>query len=282
MTEVTVKNGLLTSINLHVEDSGGTGRPVVLIHGWPLSGESWSEQTGPLAEAGYRVVTYDRRGFGSSDKPKGLGTSGYDYDTLAEDLHGVLTELDLNDVTLVGFSMGGGEVARYATKYDNERVHSVVFAGAVPPFMAKSDDNPDGPLDAETAEIFEAGVKNSRETFFDQFATQFFSANGVLVVTEDQRQQALALEAQADHRAELGCLNAFGTTDFRDDLKNISVPTLVIHGDSDGVVPFEGSGQRTHAAIAGSELVVVEGGPHGFNVSHAGEFNESLIAFLAK
>jgi len=282
MTEVTASKGLLTSVNLHVEDSGGTGRPVVLIHGWPLSGESWSEQTGPLAAAGYRVVTYDRRGFGSSDKPKGLGTSGYDYDTLADDLHAVLTELDLNDVTLVGFSMGGGEVARYATKHGNERVHSVVFAGAVPPYLLQSDDNPDGPLDKETAAVFEAGVSNDREKFFDQFMTQFFSADGVLAVTEDQRQQALALEALADHRAELGCLNAFGTTDFRDDLPNVKVPTLVIHGDSDGVVPLEGSGRRTHAAIPGSELVVVEGGPHGFNVSHAGEFNESLIAFLAK
>jgi non-heme chloroperoxidase len=282
MTEVTASKGLLTSVNLHVEDSGGPGRPVVLIHGWPLSGESWSEQTGPLAAAGYRVVTYDRRGFGSSDKPKGLGTAGYDYDTLADDLHAVLTELDLQDVTLVGFSMGGGEVARYATKHANERVHSVVLAGAVTPYLLQSDDNPDGPLDEETAAIFEAGVGNDREKFFDQFMTQFFSADGVLAVTEDQRQQALALEALADHRAELGCLNAFGTTDFREDLPNVTVPTLVIHGDSDAIVPFEGSGRRTHEAVAGSELVVVEGGPHGFNVSHAGEFNESLIAFLAK
>ena len=282
MTEVTASKGLLTSVNLHVEDSGGSGRPVVLIHGWPLSGESWSEQTGPLAAAGYRVVTYDRRGFGSSDKPKGLGTSGYDYDTLADDLHAVLTELDLDDVTLVGFSMGGGEIARYATNHGLERIRSVVFAGAVPPYLLQSDDNPDGPLDKETAAVFEAGVSNDREKFFDQFMTQFFSADGVLAVTEDQRQQALALEALADHRAELGCLNAFGTTDFRDDLPNVKVPTLVIHGDSDGVVPLEGSGRRTHAAIPGSELVVVEGGPHGFNVSHAGEFNESLIAFLAK
>jgi len=282
MTEVTASKGLLTSVNLHVEDSGGTGRPVVLIHGWPLSGESWNEQTGPLAAAGYRVVTYDRRGFGSSDKPKGIGTAGYDYDTLADDLHAVLTELDLNDVTLVGFSMGGGEVARYATKHGLERVHSVVFAGAVPPYLAKSDDNPDGPLDADTAAGFEAGVKNDREKFFDQFFVTFFSANGELAVLETQRQEAMALERQADHRAELGCLNAFGTTDFRDDLPNVTVPTLVIHGDSDAIVPFEGSGRRTHAAIAGSELVVVAGGPHGFNVSHAGEFNENLIAFLAK
>ena len=282
MPDISVKNGLLTSITLHVEDSGGPGRPVVLIHGWPLSGESWSEQTGPLARAGYRVVTYDRRGFGSSDKPKGLGTSGYDYDTLADDLHGVLTELDLHDVTLVGFSMGGGEVARYATKHADERVHSVVFAGAVPPYLAQSEDNPEGPLDAGTAAAFEEGVKNNREAFFDQFFDQFFSADGVLTVTEDQRQQAMDLEAQADHRAELGCLNAFGTTDFRQDLPNITVPTLVIHGDSDAVVPFEGSGRRTHEAIPGSELVVVAGGPHGFNVSHAGELNEALIAFLAK
>ncbi|MGI3783538.1 MAG: alpha/beta fold hydrolase [Janthinobacterium lividum] len=282
MTEVTASKGLLTSVNLHVEDSGGTGRPVVLIHGWPLSGESWSEQTGPLAAAGYRVVTYDRRGFGSSDKPKGLGTSGYDYDTLTDDLHAVLTELDLNDVTLVGFSMGGGEVARYATKYAGERVRSVVFAGAVPPYLPKSDDNPEGPLDSETAEIFESGLKNDRDTFFDQFTTMFFSANDQLVVTEDVRLQAYALAQQSDERAALGCLNAFGTTDFRDDLPNVKVPTLVIHGDSDGIVPFEGSGKRTHEAIPGSELVVVEGGPHGFNVSHAGEFNENLIAFLAK
>ena len=282
MTEVTAQKGLLTSVNLHVEDSGGTGRPVVLIHGWPLSGESWSEQTGPLAEAGYRVVTYDRRGFGSSDKPVGIGNAGYDYDTLADDLHGLLTELDLNDVTLVGFSMGGGEVARYASKHGNERVHSVVFAAAVPPFLAKSDDNPDGPLDSDTAEGFVNGVKSDREKFFDQFFTTFFSANDVLSVTEDQRQDAITLEQQADHRAELGCLNAFGTTDFRDDLPKVTGPTLVIHGDSDAVVPFEGSGKRTHEAIAGSELVLVEGGPHGLNVSHAGEFNEALIAFLAK
>jgi non-heme chloroperoxidase len=282
MNDVTAHKGLLTSVNLHVEDSGGPGRPVVLIHGWPLSGESWSEQTGPLAEAGYRVVTYDRRGFGSSDKPKGIGTAGYDYDTLADDLHAVLTELDLTDVTLVGFSMGGGEVARYATKHGNERVHSVVFAAAVPPYLLKSDDNPEGPLDTETAAAFEAGIREDRDAFFDQWSTQFYSADGVLTVTEDTRLAAYALTQQADQRAVLGCLTAFGSTDFREDLPNVTVPTLVIHGDSDAIVPFEGSGRRTHDAIPGSDLVVVEGGPHGFNVSHAGEFNEALIAFLAR
>jgi len=282
MTEVTANSGLLGKVNLHVDDTGGSGRPVVLIHGWPLSGASWSEQTGALSAAGYRVVAYDRRGFGQSDKPKGIGHAGYDYDTLAEDLHNLLVELDLNDVTLVGFSMGGGEVARYASKYGNERVHSVVFAAAVPPFLAQSDDNPEGPLDQATADAFESGLKDDRDGFFDQFTTNFFSANGQLKVTEAQRLEAKALAQQSDQRAALGCLNAFGTTDFRDDLTEVTVPTLVIHGDADGIVPFEGSGRRTHAAIPGSELVLVKDAPHGFNVSHAGEFNEALIAFLAK
>ncbi len=282
MTDITANKGLLGKVNLHVEDSGGPGRPVVLVHGWPLSGEAWSNQTGPLAEAGYRVVTYDRRGFGQSDKPKGVGSSGYDYDTLTDDLHGLLTELDLNDVTLVGFSMGGGEVARYATKYGAERVHSVVFASAVPPYMAKTDDNPQGPLDADTAEQLENGLKQDRDTFFPQFATMFFSADGELKVTDDQLQEAVALCQQSDQRAALGCMEAFGTTDFRGDLPNVKVPTLVIHGDGDGVVAFEGSGKLTHEAIPGSELHVIEGAPHGCNVSHAGEFNEALIAFLAK
>ena len=195
-------------INLHIDDTGGSGRPVVLIHGWPLSGESWSEQIRPLADAGYRVVTYDRRGFGRSDKP----TGGYDYDTLADDLEDVLDELDLTDVTLVGFSMGGGEVARYVSKHGEDRLHSVVFAGAVTPYMAKTDENPDGPLDEKTAEQFEQGVKEDRDGFFDQFTTQFFSVDGELKVSESQRQDALALCRQSDQNAVLGCMEAFGTT----------------------------------------------------------------------
>ena len=147
MSEITAHHGLFKNTNLHVDDTGGGGRTVVLIHGWPLSGESWSKQVPAFVEAGYRVVTYDRRGFGRSDKPK----TGYDYDTLTEDLHTLLTELDLNDVTLVGFSMGGGEVARYFTKYGTERLHSVVFASAVPPYLLHTNDNPEGPLPKEQA-----------------------------------------------------------------------------------------------------------------------------------
>jgi len=238
MTEVTAKSGLLSKTRLHVEDTGGPGRPVVLIHGWPLSGESWSDQVADLQAAGLRVIRYDRRGFGRSDTPK----KGFDYDTLSDDLAAVIDELDLHDVSLVGFSMGGGEVARYVSRHGQDRLHSVVFAAAVPPYMAQNDDNPEGPLTPELAEGFEKGVTTDREAFFDQFTTMFFSAGDRLVVTEEQRQEALALTRLADQAAVLGCMEAFGTTDFRDDLPAVTVPTLVIHGDADGIVPFEGSG----------------------------------------
>jgi len=263
--------------NLHVVDSGGSGRPVVLIHGWPLSGESWSEQTPALVDAGYRVVTYDRRGFGESDPGE-----RYDYDALADDLDNVLSKLDLRDVTLVGFSMGGGEIARYVSRHGQDRLHSVVFAAAVPPYLLKSDDNPDGPLTAEAAGQMKSGLETDREAFFDEFITGFFSAGANLKVSEEQRQDALTLARQSNQEAALGCMEAFGTTDFRDDLPAVTVPTLVIHGDSDGTVPFQGSGKRTHEAIAGSELVVVKDAPHGFNVSHAAEFNRALLSFLEK
>lgn len=277
MTEVTAHHGLFKDTKLHVDDTGGPGRAVVLIHGWPLSGESWQEQVPAFQRAGYRVVTYDRRGFGRSDKPK----SGYTYDTLAEDLHTLLEELDLTDVTLVGFSMGGGEVARYFSLYGPQRLHSVVFASAVTPYLMHSNDNPDGPLTPQEAAKMTAALTANQDSFYDQFTTEFFSANGQLKVTEQQRQEALALCKQADKVASLACLAAFGTTDFREDLPKVTVPSLVLHGDADGTVPFEGSGKRTHAAIPGSELHVIAGAPHGCNVSHVDEWNRTLLEFLA-
>lgn len=263
-------------VRLHVEDSGGNGRPVVLIHGWPLSADAWQAQVGSLRDAGYRVVAYDRRGFGRSEKPE----SGFDYDSLAADLAGLLEERDLRDVTLVGFSMGGGEVARYVANHGEDRLRSVVFAAAVPPCLMKSEDNPDGPLTPEKSKEKEAAFKADREAYFDDFTRNFFSANDVLKVSEAQRQEAIAICRQADPAAALGCMQAFATTDFRADIANVTVPTLVLHGDSDAVVPFEGSGKRTHAAIAGSELVLLRDAPHGCNVSHADEFNAALLKFL--
>ena len=249
----------------------------MLIHGWPLSSDSWSEQIPVLRDAGYRVVAYDRRGFGQSDPG-----DGYDYDRLTDDLHNVITSLELSDVTLVGFSMGGGEVARYASKHGTDNLHSVVFAAAVPPYLAKSDDNEDGPLTDDAATEFREGLESDRDAFFDGFTTDFFSAGDDLKVSDEQREEALALCKKSDEEAALGCMKAWATTDFRDDLTKVDVPTLVIHGDSDGIVPFEGSGKRTHEAIEGSELVVLEGAPHGCNVSHAKEFNQALLDFLEK
>ena len=278
MTEITAHHGILKDTQLHVDDTGGPGRPIVLIHGWPLSGESWSHQVPAFEAAGYRVITYDRRGFGRSDKP----LTGYGYDTLADDLEAVLAGLDLTDVTLVGFSMGGGEVARYASRHGVGRLHSVVFASAVPPYLLHTPGNPDGPLEVSEAAKMTASLTANKDAFFDDFTTQFFSVDGELKVTEEQRQEALALAEQASKIAALEAMASFANTDFRDDLAAVTVPTLVIHGDGDGTVPFEGSGARTHAAIPGSELYVVKGAPHGVNVSHAEEWNTAVLEFLAK
>jgi pimeloyl-ACP methyl ester carboxylesterase len=278
MTEITAHHGLFKDTNLHVDDTGGSGRPVVLIHGWPLSGESWSEQVSVFAAAGHRVITFDRRGFGRSDKP----LTGYTYDTLAKDLHTLLVELDLNDITLVGFSMGGGEVARYFGEFGDERLRSVVFASSVTPFMLTSPGNPDGPLAPTEAAKMAAALTANQDAFYDDFTTQFFSVDGELKVSEQQRQDALALAKQSSKVAALACMTAFGATDFREDLKKVTVPALVIHGAGDATVPFEGSGNRTHAAIPGSELVVIPDAPHGVNVSHAAEWNRFVLDFLAK
>lgn len=278
MAEITAHHGIFKDTALHVDDTGGPGRPVVLIHGWPLSGEAFNLQVPALQEAGYRVITYDRRGFGRSDKP----LTGYGYDRLTKDLHSILTALDLQDVTLVGFSMGGGEVARYVGLFGTERLRSVVFASAVPPYLLKTPDNPDGPLEPAAAAKMAAQLTADRESFWDQFVTEFYSANGVLKVTEEQRQEALTLALQSSKAAALEAMTAFGTTDFSDDLARITLPTLVLHGDSDATVPFEGSGARTLVAVPQSELVLLSDAPHGCNVSHADEWNRALVAFLDK
>ncbi len=271
-TETATEQG----VRLHIHDSGGTGRPVVLIHGWPLSAQAWQPQMAALQAAGFRVVAYDRRGFGDSDKP----ASGYGYDTLADDLQRVMDQCELEDATLVGFSMGGGEVARYIARHGQSRLHSVVFAAAVPPCLMKSADNPDGPLTAGKAAEKRKEMEQDRAAYFDQFTTSFFSAHGVLLVTEAQRQEAIRLCEQSAQHAALACMDSFATTDFREDLAKVTVPTLVIHGDADAVVPFEGSGQRTHAAVRHSRMVTVSGAPHGLNLTHAEAFNDALLSFL--
>ena len=276
MSKLTVGTENSTPIELHYEDHG-TGKPVVLIHGWPLSGRSWENQVPALIEAGHRVITYDRRGFGDSSQP----WDGYDYDTFAADLNTLLTELDLREVTLVGFSMGGGEVVRYIATFGTDRIAKAVLAAAVPPYLYKSADNPDGGLDDATIASFQAGVTGDRLAFLDGFSTNFFTAGGDLKVSQPQREYARDIAAFASPKGTLDCITAFGRTDFRGDLDKVTVPTLVIHGDSDGIVPFEVSGKRSAELIKGAQLVLIKGGPHGINASHAAEFNKALIEFLA-
>ena len=264
-------------IELHY-DVAGTGRPVVLIHGWPLSGRAWEAQVPALVEAGYQVVTYDRRGFGQSSQPAG----GYDYDTFAADLDALLQHLDLRDATLVGFSMGGGEVVRYLKTYGADRVRSAVLAAAVPPYLYQSEDNPDGGLDDATIEQFESGVRGDRPAFLRGFMSMFFAAGDEDDLVSQPTQDYLwSIAAQASPKGTLDCIAAFGRTDFRPDVAAVTVPTLVLHGDSDGIVPFEVSGKRSAESIPGATLHVVQGGPHGLNTSHAEEFNRVLLEFLS-
>jgi pimeloyl-ACP methyl ester carboxylesterase len=271
---VGAENGL--PIELHYTDHG-QGQPVVLIHGWPLSGRSWESQEPALIEAGYRVINYDRRGFGQSSQP----WDGYDFDTLTADLAALVDHLDLRDAVLIGFSMGGGEVVRYLSRYGSDRVSKVVLASAVPPYLFKSDDNPDGGIDDARIVELVSGVQQDRMAFFDEYLDSYFSAGTTIKVSPQQKAYTLSLLAVASPKATIDCIHAFSRTDFREDLTKVTVPTLVIHGDSDNIVPIEVSGQRAAAAIPGSVLVTLEDGPHGLLVSHPDEWNAAVLRFLA-
>ncbi|OPD54714.1 bromoperoxidase [Bacillus anthracis] len=276
MAKITVGTENQALIEIYYEDHG-TGKPVVLIHGWPLSGRSWEYQVPALVEAGYRVITYDRRGFGKSSQP----WEGYEYDTFTSDLHQLLEQLELQNVTLVGFSMGGGEVARYISTYGTDRIEKVVFAGAVPPYLYKSEDHPEGALDDATIETFKSGVINDRLAFLDEFTKGFFAAGDRTdLVSESFRLYNWDIAAGASPKGTLDCITAFSKTDFRKDLEKFNIPTLIIHGDSDATVPFEYSGKLTHEAIPNSKVALIKGGPHGLNATHAKEFNEALLLFL--
>lgn len=272
MPLLTVASENDQDVQLYFEDHG-QGRPVVLIHGWPLDQQSWEYNKAALIDAGHRVIAYDRRGFGKSSRTWG----GYDYETFTSDLAALLDHLDVRDATLVGFSMGGGEVARYLGKHGSARIAAAVFAGAVPPYLYKTDDNPEGGLDDATIAQFQQGVTTDRAAFLEGFLDDFFGDKA----SDAVKHVAFGVAAGASPKGTLDCIEAFGKTDFRADLAKIDVPTLVIHGDSDGIVPFEVSGERTAKSISGSKLHLIEGAPHGFNVTHAIEFNEALLAFLA-
>lgn len=276
MSHITVGKENSCNIELYYEDHGA-GRPVVLIHGWPLSGASWEKQVPALIAAGYRVITYDRRGFGQSSRP----ASGYDYDTLAGDLHQIMTKLDLHDATLVGFSMGGGEVARYLGRYGTERLKSAVFMAAVTPFLLKTPDNPAG-VDGGVFEGIKQAIIADRPAFLTSFLSNFYNLHvfGGKKVSDEVVRLSWNIAAGASPKGTLDCVHSW-LTDFREDLIRIELPTLVIHGDNDRILPFAATGSRTHEAVKGSRLMVVAGAPHGLNWTHAEEVNRELLAFLA-
>ncbi len=265
------------SIDLYYEDHG-SGKPVILIHGWPLSGRSWEKQVPALLDAGFRVITYDRRGFGWSSRP----TSGYEYDTLAADLNTLITQLNLTDVTLVGFSMGGGEVARYLGKYGTKNVSKAVFMAAIPPALLKTADNPEG-VDGAVFEGIKQAIVADRPAFLAQFLQNFYNVDalGGKRISEQVVQLSWNIAAGASPAGTLDCVSAW-LTDFRKDLQKVNIPTLIIHGDSDRIVPLAASAQRMPKIVKGNTLAVIEGGPHGLNWTHAEEVNRELLNFLAE
>jgi non-heme chloroperoxidase len=263
------------SIDLHYEDHG-SGAPVVLIHGYPLSGRAWDRQVPVLLEAGHRVITYDRRGFGSSSQP----AAGYDYDTFAADLAALMERLDLRDATLVGHSMGTGEVTRYLGAHGSARVARGVLVSPIPPFLLQSDDNPEG-LPAGVFDGFMKEAAADTPAWMKGFLENFYNMDefGGNRVSEQAFQASWNIATTASAIAAVACVPTW-ETDFRADLPRIDVPMLVVHGDADRILPFEKTGKRLPGLINDVELVVIEGGPHAIAWTHAEEVNRALLQFI--
>jgi non-heme chloroperoxidase len=275
MPYITVRNRASGQVDLYYEDLGA-GRPVVLIHGWPLSSAAWERQVPVLLDAGYRVVFYDRRGFGGSSRP----ASGYDYDTLAADLDELMTGLDIREAALCGFSMGTGECARYLSRYGSDRVRAVAFLASIPPFLLKTPDNPGG-VDRAVFDGMRAAIARDRYAFASSFLRDYYNVGllGGDRASDDVVRASWNLAALASARALSDCVPAW-LTDFRADLPHVDVPALVVHGDDDWVLPIAATGLRLHQSLAGSRWVVIEGGSHGLLWTHADEVNRALLAFL--
>jgi len=277
MPRITVGTENSGTIEIHYEDHG-SGQPVVLIHGYPLNGASWEKQERVLLRAGYRVITYDRRGFGKSSQP----TVGYDYDTFAADLNALLEHVNLTNVVLVGFSMGTGEVVRYLGTYGSARVAKAVLMGTIPPFVLKTSDNPEG-VDGAVFDDIKAAVLNDRPAFFKSFLDTFNNVDvlGGTRISEQAWQNSFIVAVGASPFAAHACVDTW-LTDFRDDLPKLDVPTLVLHGDADRILPYSATAARLPGLIKDVEVVTVEGGPHNIAWTHPDEVNTALLAFLAK
>ncbi|WP_462255227.1 alpha/beta fold hydrolase [Ferruginibacter sp.] len=262
-------------VKIYYEDYG-KGKPVVFIHGWPLSGSMWEYQITHLTQQGLRCITYDRRGFGKSDRP----FDGYDYDTLAGDLKNLLDELELKDVTLVGFSMGAGEIAKYFTLYGGKRVSKVVIVSGVTPYMLKTDSNPEG-VPQEEFDKMAKGMMEDRPAFMENFNKDFFSVSLTNHPVSDAfLASSLNKVMDASAVATLQCAQSFASTDFRKDVIKINVPTLIIHGDNDKTVPINATGEKTAQMISGSKFIVYEGAPHGLWFTDKDKLNRDLADFI--
>jgi len=275
MPSLTVATENDAPIEIHYEDHG-SGQPIVLIHGYPLNGNSWERQERDLLASGSRVITYDRRGFGRSSQP----TVGYDYDTFAADLHALIEHLDLSNVVLVGFSMGTGEVTRYLATYGSHRVRKAALLGTIPPFVLKTDDNPEG-VDGKVFADIKAAVAKDRYAFFDDFLNNFYNVDvlGDTRISDRAWQASFNVAAGSSPFATYACVDTW-LTDFRADLAKIDVPVLVMHGTEDRILPFDSTAARLPALIADCTLVSVEGGPHNIVWTHSDEVNAALLAFL--
>lgn len=274
MAYLTVGKENSADIELYYEDRG-EGQPVVLVHGWPLNGASWERQAKALLSAGYRVVTYDRRGFGLSSKP---GT-GYDYNTMAKDTFQLIENLDLQNAALFGFSMGGGEVARYMGQYNEGRVTRCGFLSSIAPALRKDGGNPEG-VDPKIFEDIKRQIEADRFDFLTNFSKMFYNY-GLLThsVSQGKLDADFAVASMSSYQAMLFCVDAW-LEDFREDVKGIKVPTLVIHGDADKIVPLEASGARIPQLVPSAKLHVVKDGPHGLIWTHWEEVNKALLEFL--
>jgi pimeloyl-ACP methyl ester carboxylesterase len=276
MSTITVGKENSTSIDLYYEDHG-SGSPVVLIHGWPLSGASWEKQTAALLAAGHRVIAYDRRGFGRSSRP----TIGYNYDTFAADLDAVLTTLDLRNVALVGFSMGSGEVTRYIAKYGAARVRKAVLIGTLGPYLVKTADNPEG-VDPGVFDGIRTAIKADRPAFLLEFLRNFYNydVTGGKLVSERVLEDNWNVAAGASPTGTLACVDAW-LEDFRKDIPHNTVPTLILHGDADRILPPDATARRQAKMIKGATFVELPGGPHGVLWTHAERVNAELVSFVA-
>jgi non-heme chloroperoxidase len=273
--KVGVENG--TDIEIYYEDHG-SGHPVVLIHGYPLNGRSWERQQRELLAAGYRAINYDRRGFGLSSQP----TTGYDYDTFAADLNVLLDHLALDEVDLVGFSMGTGEVTRYLGKYGSGRVRKAALLGAIPPFLLKTDDNPEG-VDRSVFEGIKSAIVADRYAYFKDFLDNFYNVDklGGTRISDQAWQASFNVAADASPYATFACVDTW-LTDFRADLAKIDVPVLVVHGTEDRILPYESTAKRLPELVADLKLVSVKGGPHNIGWTHPEEVNPALLEFLGE